>query len=223
MRGLPPYAVADFKNEDGWGSDTAVTSSSNSPTFPPFKFNPEARPFIPGALSHPPTPTEENGAPSVKMVGPSGTVFNLKAPPFSPISASPYFPPGMPGTGHRGQQLRPSLEDPFISHFNEVDDIYNQLQGPINTFEDFNSGYGLGITFPFDTGYPYHTPQFFASPPMMPVYATAPNHVYEHSGYGGGNKKKKNKKYLKGKGRNGWNFAAPGGTQQQANEAAFQW
>lgn len=176
--------MAEFTNKTQrkgtYISESAVTSSWITPTFLSFRFNPEAKPFIKGALSHPPTPAEKKSA----NTSPTSSIFDPTAPTFYPGSAPLYFSPGIDS---QVQQHRLDPQDPFINQFNEVGSFHPENHGLCNGFDQsVNYGFNPGFIHPLNSGYMCTPTQIFAAPGTQPIYATAPEHMYEHPGYSGG-------------------------------------
>jgi hypothetical protein len=181
---------------NGYGSDSAVTSASNSPQFGPsrFNFNPEARPFIPGAFSHPPMPTEENQSKSGTSTF-YGSRLDPTAPPFVRSPSAFYLPPRMRPQSPRGYFNLP--EDPIFDSFadaivfhgtHQQQDYYQYYDQHYDQTFDLNAGYGYppGFANAYEIGYAYTPTQYFAAPATQPIFAVNAQHAIDYVGFDAG-------------------------------------
>jgi len=206
MEGFSTHPLHEFREEarrSGYGSDSAITTASNSPQRVPFrfKFDPEARPFIPGALSHPPTPAEENPAKSGTFNF-TGIHLNPTAPAFV-LSPYAFYP--SPGMGLQSLQEYSDPQDPFFDFFADANVFPGVHQGSVNYFDqqqifgqtfyedyhqnlDQNAGYEptSGFANTYSPKYMYSPNQYFAVPATRPVFALDSQHAIGHAPTGSG-------------------------------------
>ena len=168
-----------------YGSEWSITSGSRSPALAAFHFNPRARPFIPGAISHPPVPVWE------KPTHPTGSLLNPTALAFVPVHAAFNLPPSMV---MQFQQEFANPQDPFFDSFADANVTFGMFEGPPDFYDqDVHQSFvqhphyvfGIGVANPYDSGSTHYANEEFAPPAVQPVFALDPQHAFvHHSGSG---------------------------------------